>query len=344
LDWDAANLNVGSDTLGAAEARPDLQARDLRRLDDALNHVKQQIGDAAKKVATHKALSAAQRAAVDHSLSTIETGASAEMKLIRRQAEEAADHRAASPPTAATWADRLGKARACYRELEADLARPSAGVPGWKDAFKADLAGLPRRLGPVIRWVETSMADRKTVTLRSGEHVHLMSNRATGSDPTQAVADVMIAHAKARGWSSVVFSGGTNHWRIEAARLATRRGLAVANPDLAQIVEDERILIRAEERLAQWRSAREAISREPDSTSLRGRFVSAIQSLADTERWREFATESEQDVLDYDFHMLRIREAAVAGSNYGVAEFDAFMTGTWREARQPARRPSHASP
>ena len=42
--------------------------------------------------------------------------------------------------------------------------------------------------------------------------------------------------------------------------------------------------------------------------------------------------------------MLHIREAALADTGHSVSEFETFMTGTWRDARRRARRPSSAAP
>ena len=280
-------------------------------------------------------LTPAQDAAVDRFLATLEGGAAVEVAAMRQEAEEAAEQRAMERLRAEAHGARLAAARGSSRELDADLSRPSIGVPGWKDAYKAGVAGLPSRLGAFILWVETSVAERKTVTLRSGEHIHLMVDRATGSEATRAVAEVMVAHAESRQWASVVFSGGTEFWRVEAARLATRHGLVVANPELAAIVDNEKVAMQAETILARWRSAREAISYEPDSNSLRAEFISTIQSLTANELWRSIASESERDLIDYDLLMLRVRESTLAGTGCSVSEFGAFMTGTWRHVPPP---------
>ena len=268
---------------------------------------------------TRGPLTAAQEAAVAHFLAAFEGGAAIEVAAMRQQAEAAADR--------ALAAARRAAAKAAARELQADWARPSIGRPGWKDEFKAALAGLPAEVGARIRWVETAVADRKTVTLRSGERVFLMSDRATGSAPTSEVATVMIEHAIAQGWRSVVFSGGTRDWCEAAARLATRRGLRVENAELMAIVASERELIRLENVLAKWRAARDAVAEEPDSAGLRREFVAAIRALRSEPSWRVNATRFDRARADYDFLQLDLREASLEGTEFHPHEFERFLAG-----------------
>ena len=277
-----------------------------------------------EKTRTRRPLTAAQEAAVAHFLATFEGGAVIEVASMRREAEAAAERQSIDRARAAA---RRAAAEAAARELQADWARPSIGRQGWKDKFKAELAGLPADLGARIRWVETAVADRKTVTLRSGEQVFLMSDRATGSAPTSEVASVMIEHAIAQKWRSVVLSGGTREWREAAARLATRRGVKVDNQELTSIVESERELIRLENVLAKWRAARDAVAEEPESSGLRREFVAAIRALRSETGWRAKASGADSALADYDLLQLDLREASLEGTEYQPHEFENFLTG-----------------
>jgi Large polyvalent protein-associated domain 7 len=223
-------------------------------------------------------LTEAQKAAVQRFVSTLEFGATEEAARIRREIEAQIEVQTAKRERA----DRPAAARAAFEELESDLSRPSIGRPGWKDAFKASLAGLPADTEVRIRRVETAVSGRKSVILLSGETVHLMVNRATGSAPTPAVAIAMIEHARARRWPSVVFSGGTPEWRLSAARLAARRGLMVTNPELRTILQDELRLVRI---VSRWRAARNAVISEPDNTTTRGRFITMVRAPRDNPEW-----------------------------------------------------------
>ncbi|MDT3684036.1 MAG: LPD7 domain-containing protein [Pseudorhodoplanes sp.] len=130
--------------------------------------------------------------------------------------------------------------------LGGDPALPAIGIPGWRDAFKADLARLPRKIGPVLRWVEQREAGCCKITLRSGVTVITMPDRAVADQATDETVSVMISHAHARGWQEITVTGGTPEWREAITRAATRAGIAVVNHDLKLVEEEERQIMRKE--------------------------------------------------------------------------------------------------
>ena len=281
-----------------------------------------------EKPGRSRVLTAAQEAAVANFLTALEgDGAAKEVAAMRRAAEAAADQFHRDQEAAQRAEMRRAAARAALRDLEADLLRPSIGQPSWKDAFKAELAGLPRDADLQIRWVETAVANRTIVTLQGGETVNLMADRATGFPPSTEVARTMVEHALAQKWPCVVFSGGTAKWREIAARLATRRGLKVENPELATIVGSERETMRLEQLVGRWRSARDAVAWEPESTGLREQFIASIEALRSETGWRSATGVREQSLIEYDLIQLALREASLEGSTFRPHQFEMLMTG-----------------
>lgn len=216
---------------------------------------------------------------------------------------------------------------AALRDFGADLSRPAAGCPGWREAYKARLAGLPSELGARIRWVERECDNLSTLTLHGGERIRLMIDRATGTEPSDAVAEVMVAHALAQGWPSVEFSGGTPAWRETAARLAARRGIPVVNEELAAAVADEQEAIRVEHLHAKWRQARDAVSEVPEDTGFRRRFIEDIRALAEEPNHRSHLPAEDLALLDLDVIRLAARDATLHGSGLDASEFEAFVEG-----------------
>src|SRR5690606_37045340 len=122
------------------------------------------------------------------------------------------------------------------RAEQASWQLPSIGVAGWRDTYRAELAGLPKRYGPHLRWVEKLDADRRRVILKSGTTVTLEPLRgSTDKTGADAVA-VLVEHACVRKWPGITISGD-EQWRRTAAVAATRAGLAVVDADLLPIVE-----------------------------------------------------------------------------------------------------------
>lgn len=253
-------------------------------------------------------------------LDVLEKGAATQADQLVREAEQRADQRQA----AQELAERLAAAKAAARELHADLLRPTAGLPGWRNAYKARLAGLPPDIGVRIRWVERECAGERTITLHTGERIRLLPDRATGSEPSSAVANLMIEHALARGWSAIEFSGGTPAWRVAAARLAVRRGLPVANLDLAHVAAAEQAAMPIEALVANWRRARQAVSDEPESTAFRQRFVATMRALRKKPGYRSTLQPQDLALLHLDLILLAAREAGLEGWGINPTEFEAY--------------------
>jgi len=135
--------------------------------------------------------------------------------------------KAAKPHLRRRLAVRIRDERRAWEEL------PSIGPIGWRERYRASLAGLPKQYGACLRWVEQLEAGR--IRLVSGTHVVLdaameRSDRATGD-----AIDIMIGNASARGWKTLVINGGTPQWRLACARAARAAGLQIDRDDLRQI-------------------------------------------------------------------------------------------------------------
>ena len=145
----------------------------------------------------------------------------------------------------------------------------------------------------------------------------------------------MVEHALAKSWPSVTISGGTPEWRTVTARLATQSGLKVENPKLATVVESEQKKMRLEQAVARWRSARDAISWEPESSRLRKAFVAAIEALRSEPGWPALAKAPEQTLIDYDLMQLELRLTSMEGTRYRPDQFENFLSS--RRARSDVR-------
>jgi hypothetical protein len=150
---------------------------------------------------------------------------------------------------------------ALTQRFAAELERrnlPSLGPAKWKQHYKADLAGLPRKYGPLIKWVESKDAERRCLTLQTGGVVELSPRVAQTTSLASEAIDIMVQHALNAGWEPVVVTGGEREWRERAARAATRAGLVVQTPELAEVVEHERRQMEYEQLIKTWRLARYA--------------------------------------------------------------------------------------
>lgn len=137
---------------------------------------------------------------------------------------------------------------------------PGIGIPGWRDRYRAELAGLPRKYGPYLQWVDRLDENRRQVTLTSGATVTLAPDRAwTATSGSNGVIPVMIAHAREQGWTSLTISGGPQ-WRAQMARAATRAGLAIADTDLQEMVGAERLRMEQEALVASWWRCRNTLA------------------------------------------------------------------------------------
>ncbi|HEY0919528.1 LPD7 domain-containing protein [Devosia sp.] len=137
---------------------------------------------------------------------------------------------------------------------------PSIGVVGWRDAYRAELAGLPKRYGEYLRWVDRLDAERRRVVLKSGATVTLAPTQARSNQATTDVIAIMIAHARGRGWQRVTITGGTAPWRQAMTKAATRAGFAVADAELQGIAQAERVLMAREQLLQRWWRIRAALA------------------------------------------------------------------------------------
>lgn len=155
---------------------------------------------------------------------------------------------------------------------------PSIGVVDWREAYRAELAGLPKKYGAHLRWVEQLDAERRRIVLKSGVEVTLAPTQARSAKPTTDAIVIMIAHAQARGWRKVTISGGTEEWRHDAARAAIRAGLGIGDTALLQVAEAERILMGQEHLLAKWTAIRTAV-RTASVNQRKSLGVTALQVL-----------------------------------------------------------------
>lgn len=181
---------------------------------------------------------------------------------------------------------------------------PSIGVAGWRDTYRAELAGLPAGYGPHLKWVEKLDADRRRVTLRSGTIITLEPQRGstdkTGSD---AVA-VLIEHARVRKWPGITITGD-EQWRYDAAVAATRAGLAVVDADLLPVVEAERNRMLLED----WWSFRQDFENAPPDQRQQQipKLLAYLETLSGAKGIRDLVPEEQQRMLDayiaaYDRH------------------------------------------
>lgn len=158
---------------------------------------------------------------------------------------------------------------------------PGVGVRGWREDYRASLAGLPRNYGSHLRWVEVLANDRRDLTLASGTIVTLTPVRAWTRNPgSRDATGVMIAHARERGWGSISINGG-DAWREHMARAATRAGLGVDDEDLRPVVDAEVHRMEAEKQIVTWWEYRRALAQAPgESRALRQAFLDALNSVA----------------------------------------------------------------
>lgn len=148
-------------------------------------------------------------------------------------------------------------------EEKASWDLPSIGAIDWREAYRAELAGLPKKYGAHLRWVERLDAERRRVVLKSGVELTLAPSQARSTKPTTDAIAIMIAHAQARGWRKVTISGGTEEWRHDAAKAAIRAGLDIADTALLPVADAERIRMGREQLLDDWWRIRERLATMP---------------------------------------------------------------------------------
>jgi hypothetical protein len=193
-------------------------------------------------------------------------------------------------------------------EEKASWQQPSIGVVGWRDAYRAQLAGLPKAYGAHLRWVEKLDAERRRVVLKSGVTITLAPTQARATNAAADTVAVMIAHATTQGWTRVNISGGPEAWRIRMARAATRAGLEVADAALQDVVAAERARMDGQRLLAQWRGIGQTLAAAPldQRKSLTDAVLQILARIAEHPEVVEFAVDDvERRVLADDLDAYR---------------------------------------
>lgn len=244
---------------------------------------------------------------------------SAEQEMALRELENAFHSTAADRAKAARQAieaevvagvEQRRLNQALRQRMEAEFSSwdlPGIGVTGWRDNYRAELAGLPKKYGPHLRWVDRLDAEKRRVVLRSGATVNLAPTRTWTQEPggRDAMA-IMIAHARKRGWSSVTISGSAN-WRTEMTKAATRAGLKVTDADLVAIAQAEKARIAHEHLLEDWWRARDTFLNAP-SGQRRTERAAVIALLERIERHPGIldiiADETRRRILEADLEAL----------------------------------------
>ena len=129
---------------------------------------------------------------------------------------------------------------------------PSIGIPGWRERYKAQLAGLPDQVGSLLAWVEKLDDERSSLTLKSGTKVTLAPEHTRADHATEDTVEVMIAHAVEQGWTSMTIYGGTKAWQHKMVRSAIRAGIEIVDEHLMPIAKDEKTRMRQDGLLERW--------------------------------------------------------------------------------------------
>lgn len=91
---------------------------------------------------------------------------------------------------------------------------------------------LPEDLLMALRWVDRAS---RTVRLSDGAAVTDHGDRITSTKSSELAAKLMIAEARAKGWTSIHIAGSAEFQR-QALVEALRAGLAVSNPELQDLI------------------------------------------------------------------------------------------------------------
>lgn len=157
--------------------------------------------------------------------------------------------------------------------------QPGLEHPTWRDNYKAKLAGIPPDFGSRIAWIDTLERDRKRIQLRNSNAIITtepgrISTSADHLETTSIIAEL----ARTNGWAEAVINGGSREWREALAREATRAGITIVNPDLYQIVIDEKQRMETDAVLAAWQNARALLKQSRSQADAMG-LVSVLESL-----------------------------------------------------------------
>ncbi len=183
------------------------------------------------------------------------------------------------------------------RAETASWEAPGIGLANWRDAYRAELAGLPKGYGPYLRWVEKLDADRRRVILRSGTTVILEPRRgSTDKTGADAVA-VLVEHARTWKCQGITIAGD-QQWRRDAAVAATRAGLAVVDADLRPVVEEERSRILLED----WWKFRQIFQDAPPEQRHQHtpKLLAHLETISRTTGIRDIVPEGLRRMLDDD--------------------------------------------
>jgi len=205
-------------------------------------------------------------------------------------------------------------------EEKASWDLPSIGAVDWREAYRAELAGLPKKYGAHLKWVERLDAELRRVVLKSGVELTLAPSQARAAKATTDAIAIMIAHAQARGWLKVTITGGTETWRHDAARAAIRSGLGVADTALLPVAQAERILMDREQVLDDWWLMRQRMIATPrDRWPSHGReMLSILARLSDDPSIAGLVTdEARRNELLADIEAFRVSRARVRPSLIG---------------------------
>lgn len=107
---------------------------------------------------------------------------------------------------------------------------------------------MPQEIAANLAWVrDRGPANELVVQMRDGGRVRDdgAALRTKGAGSSDALA-VMVAAAKARGWSEIDVSSGSRAFREKSAEALTRAGIAVQNADLAEVVARTKRRMEAE--------------------------------------------------------------------------------------------------
>lgn len=129
-------------------------------------------------------------------------------------------------------------------EAKANMSTLDSGNQAARDRYKLKLLQeryqqeMPSEIAANLAWVrDRGPAGEVVVQMRDGSRVRDdgAALRTKGAGSGDALA-VMVAAAKARGWTEIDVSSGSRAFRERSAEALTRAGIAVKNADLAEVV------------------------------------------------------------------------------------------------------------
>ncbi|MCA1300576.1 hypothetical protein [Stappia indica] len=157
-----------------------------------------------------------------------------------------------------------------------DLAKSgSLARQAWKTHFNAGLAGLPDVVAEKITWVDQGNPDCYRIGLKeTGAIITVEPTLISTSAAAQETPEIMVQIAVSMGWAEVEVHSDDQAWSEAVTRAAIRAGLAIANPELRPIAEDETERMAIKAFVREWLAAR--------SRFLESRNADAIPNWAQT--------------------------------------------------------------